>query len=131
MERRLDPAMRTCESLRERVELLSERITRAANLLRTRVDVALEQQNRDLLASMDRRAKLQLRLQQTVEGLSVVVLSYYSVGLVGYLLKALYAAGLPLDPDLLTGLSIPFVVAAVWFGIRRLHHTMGTGTPHG
>jgi uncharacterized membrane-anchored protein len=95
------------------------------------VDVALEQQNRDLLESMDRRAKLQLRLQQTVEGLSVVVLSYYSVGLVGYLIKALYAAGLPVDPDLLTGLSIPFVVAAVWFGIHRLHHAMGTRTEHG
>ena len=131
MERRLAPAMRTCESLRERVELLSKRITRAANLLRTRVDVALEQQNRDLLESMDRRAKLQLRLQQTVEGLSVVVLSYYSVGLVGYLIKALYAAGLPVDPDLLTGLSIPFVVAAVWFGIHRLHDAIGTRTDHG
>ncbi len=128
MERRLAPAMRTCESLRERVELLSKRITRAANLLRTRVDVALEQQNRDLLASMNRRAKVQLRLQQTVEGLSVVVLSYYSVGLLGYLFKALYAAGLPVDPDVLTGLSIPLVVAAVWFGIGRLHRAMATRT---
>ncbi len=126
MERRLAPAMRTCESLRERVELLSKRITRAANLLRTRVDVALEQQNRDLLASMNRRAKLQLRLQQTVEGLSVVVLSYYCVGLVGYVFKALYAAGLPVNPELLTGLSVPLVIAAVWFGVRRLHHAIGS-----
>lgn len=131
MERRLAPAMRTCESLRERLEVLSKRITRAANLLRTRVDVALEQQNRDLLASMDRRAQLQLRLQETVEGLSVVVLSYYSVGLVGYALKALKAAGLPIDAELLTGLSIPLVVGAVWYGIRRLHHALGTREPSG
>lgn len=129
MERRLAPAMRTCESLRERADLLSRRITRAANLLRTRVDVALEQQNRDLLASMNRRARLQLRLQQTVEGLSVVVLSYYSVGLVGYVFKALYEGGLAVNPDLLTGLSVPFVIAAVWFGVRWLHHAIGTRTP--
>ncbi len=126
MERRLSPAMSTCESLRERLELLSKRITRAANLLRTRVDVVLEQQNRDVLASMDRRAQLQLRLQETVEGLSVVVLSYYSVGLVGYAFKALKAAGLPINADLLTGLSIPLVVGGVWYGIRRMHHALGT-----
>lgn len=76
-ERRLAPAMRTVALVRERQDSLSTRIARAANLLRTRVDVALEQQNRDLLHSMDRRADLQLRLQETVEGLSVVVLSYY------------------------------------------------------
>ncbi len=119
MERRLAPAMRTCESTRERLEVLSERIARAANLLRTRVDVSLEQQNRDLLASMDRRARLQLRLQETVEGLSVVVLSYYLTGLLNYLLKSAESAGMALDPTLWTGLALPLVVLAVWLGIRR------------
>lgn len=124
MERRLAPAMRTCESVSYRLGVLSERVARAADLLRTRVDVALEKQNRDLLASMDRRAHLQLRLQETVEGLSVVVLSYYSVGLVGYAFKSLKAAGLPIDADLLTGLAIPFVVGAVWLGIQRFRRTL-------
>ncbi len=120
MERRLAPAMRTCESVSERLAGLADRVGRAGSLLRARVNVALEQQNRDLLASMDRRAHLQLRLQETVEGLSVVVLSYYSVGLVGYLAKALKAAGLAIDTDLVTGASIPLVVAAVFFGVGRL-----------
>src|SRR3546814_18423991 len=60
----------------------------ASNLLRTRVDIELEAQNRDVLMSMNRRARLQLRLQETVEGLSVVAISYYVVGLVGYAAKA-------------------------------------------
>lgn len=124
-DRRLAPAMRTVKSVRERQDSLSARIARAANLLRTRVDVALEQQNRDLLHSMDRRADLQLRLQETVEGLSVVVLSYYLVGLVSYAVKALSKLGLPLNTDLAAGLAIPVVLVVVGSGIRRLRRNHG------
>ncbi|WP_440995472.1 DUF3422 family protein [Arhodomonas sp. SL1] len=120
MERRFAPAVATCRATGERLDRLSRRVSRAANLLRTRVDVALEAQNRDLLASMNRRARLQLRLQQTVEGLSVVILSYYSVSLVGYAAKAVKAAGVPISAELITGLSIPVVVAVVGWGLLRL-----------
>jgi uncharacterized membrane-anchored protein len=123
-DRRLAPAMRTVETIRERQDSLSTRIARAANLLRTRVDVALEQQNRDLLHSMDRRADLQLRLQETVEGLSVVVLSYYLVGLISYAVKALSKLGLSLNPDLAAGLTIPVVLVVVGLGIRRLRRKL-------
>ena len=123
-DRRLAPAMRTVRSVGERQDSLSARIARAANLLRTYVDVALEQQNRDLLRSMDRRADLQLRLQETVEGLSVVVLSYYLVGLVSYAVKALSKLGLPLNPDLAAGLAIPVVLAVVGLGMRRLRRRL-------
>lgn len=117
--RRLAPAMATCESTRQRQDALAARITRAANLLRTRVDLALESQNRDLLASMERRARTQLRLQQTVEGLSVAAITYYVVGLVGYLAKALRTAGIPLSAELATGFAVPVVALAVWCGLRR------------
>lgn len=123
-DRRLAPAMRTVRSVGERQDSLSARIARAANLLRTRVDVALEQQNRDLLRSMDRRADLQLRLQETVEGLSVVVLSYYLVGLVSYAVKALSKLGLPLNPDLAAGLAIPVVLVVVGLGMRWLRRNL-------
>ena len=123
-DRRLAPAMRTVATVRERQDSLSARIARAANLLRTRVDVALEQQNRDLLRSMDRRADLQLRLQETVEGLSIVVLSYYLVGLVSYAVKALSKLGLPLNPDLAAGLAIPVVFAVVGLSMRRLRRNL-------
>ena len=91
LARRMAPAMRTCATTEERQTNLSEKLARAANLLRTRVDVELERQNRDLLKSMNERTRLQLRLQTTVEGLSVAAVSYYVVGLFGYLVKG--AAG--------------------------------------
>jgi uncharacterized membrane-anchored protein len=124
MDRRLAPAMRTCESVGERLETISTRLARVSALLRARVDVALEAQNRDLLASMNRRAQLQLRLQQTVEGLSVAAISYYVVGLVAYAAKAVKGAGVHVDPDVVAGLAIVPVALLVWLGIRRLHRRL-------
>jgi uncharacterized membrane-anchored protein len=120
IDRRLGPAMKTCESVSERQQLLATRVSRAGDLLRTRVDIALEEKNRDLLNSMNRRAELQLRLQETVEGLSVVAISYYLLGLIGYLAKGLKAVGLPVDYDLAGLIGLPLVAAAVWLGVRRL-----------
>jgi uncharacterized membrane-anchored protein len=119
--------MATCEAVAARLEARSDRVSRASQLLRTRIDIALEAQNGELLRSMDRRARLQLRLQQTVEGLSVAAISYYLVGLVGYAAKAAKVAGVALDADLLTGLSIPVVVGLVGFGVWRLRRLVERG----
>lgn len=125
MQRRLAPAMHTCRSVDQRVQALATRVARASNLLRTRVDVSMEGQSKDLLRSMDRRAHLQLRMQETVEGLSVVVLSYYLLGLVGYGLKGLKSAGIGINVELGTGIAIPLVVAVVFLGVRRLKRLAG------
>ncbi|MGB0683497.1 MAG: DUF3422 family protein [Magnetovibrionaceae bacterium] len=127
VERRTAPAMRTCDSLSERLETLSRRTARASDLLRTQVNVALEEQNRNLLQSMDRRAHVQLRLQETVEGLSVVAISYYLVGLVLYGAKAAKGAGLPINPEIAVGIAIPAVIALVWTGVRRLRKALSKG----
>lgn len=121
MQRRLAPAMSTCESVARRQAELSERVARASDLLRTRVDIVREMQNQELLASMNRRARLQLRLQETVEGLSVAAITYYLVGLVGYAAKAFKSAGYAVDPDIAMGVSIPLValLAAVGIGYVR------------
>lgn len=124
MDRRFVPALRTCEATAERLAQMSRRLTRAGALLRTRVDIAVEAQNQDLLASMDRRAHLQLRLQETVEGLSVAAITYYLVGLCGYLFKALDAAGVHLDKDIATGVAIPIVACQVWYGLRRFRKSL-------
>jgi uncharacterized membrane-anchored protein len=120
LARRTAPAMRTMETLQARQQDLSAKLSRAANLLRTRVDVELEEQNRDLLHSMNTRARLQLRLQQTVEGLSVAAISYYVVGLIGYLAKGGVLFGLHLDPTLVTALSVVPAVLLVWWIVRRV-----------
>jgi uncharacterized membrane-anchored protein len=122
MDRRLAPAMNTCESMVRRQEELAGRIGRTNDLLRTRVGIVQEQQNRRILESLNTRAAQQLRLQQAVEGLSVVAISYYSIGLVSYAGKALKAAGVPLNPDVLTGAMIPVLIGAVWLGLRRMHN---------
>lgn len=120
LARRMSPAMRTCATTEIRQSDLSEKLARAANLLRTRVDVEMERQNRDLLKSMNDRTRLQLRLQTTVEGLSVAAVSYYVVGLFGYLVKGLHDKGLPVDVSLATAVFVPVAVAAIWFVVRRI-----------
>lgn len=124
MDRRLAPAMNTCEAIVRRQESLAERIANTNDLLRTRVGIVQEQQNRKILQSMNTRAAQQLRLQQAVEGLSVVAISYYMTGLVYYAGKGLKAAGFPINPDLLAGLLLPAIAGIVWLGLRKLHKQM-------
>jgi len=119
MDRRFEPAMNTCLWTRRRLAELSDRISRTTQILRTRIEFINEQQTQSLLTSMDRRAKLQLRLQQTVEGLSLVVLTYYSVGLVSILAKGFKDLGLPLSTELIAAISVPVIAGALTFGIRR------------
>ena len=122
MARRLSPAMATCATVSQRLHQMSERVAQASSLLSTRVDIARQHQNQALLAATARRAKLQLRLQQTVEGLSVAAIVYYLAGLVGYGAKALKAAGLPLSPDLVTGAAVPVLALGAWWVLQRVHH---------
>lgn len=128
MRRRYQPAMRTVASAEERLRAMIERTRRAGDLLRTRVDVERSAQHQAILARMDKRADLQLRLQHTVEGLSVVAISYYAVGLLSYALYPL-AAALHLDKAYLVAGLTPVAVLAVWWGMRqvrkRLHHHGG------
>jgi uncharacterized membrane-anchored protein len=121
-ELRLAPAMNTCQVAAARQESLSTRVSRATQLLSTRVELTREHQEMQVLQSMNRRADLQLRLQQTVEGLSVAAITYYIIGLIGYAAKGAKAAGAPVNPDLAMGIAIPIVILIVALGIRRIHH---------
>jgi uncharacterized membrane-anchored protein len=123
MQRRLLPAMNTCAAMSRRQEDLSGRVARNSQLLRTRVDIELERQNQELLSQMNRRARLQLRLQETVEGLSVVVLTYYGSQLVQYLAKGtkdLHHA----STDVITAISIPLIAGLVAWGMHRMRRKL-------
>jgi uncharacterized membrane-anchored protein len=126
-ERRLAPAMNTCTAAALRQERLSRRVARANQLLSTRIDITNEHQTQALLESMDRRALIQLRLQTTVESLSVAALTYYVVGLVGYAAKGAKAAGAPFSPDLAMAVAVPFVALVAWSGMRRMRRLVTKG----
>ncbi len=129
LERRFSPAMTTCRAVTERIGGLAERCERASNLLRTRVDIALEGQNQRLLQSMEARTRQQLMLQQTVEGLSVVAISYYSIAIFGKLTESL-ADFLPaLDVKLVTLASIPVIIILVWWMVRRVRKRVYRAAP--
>lgn len=118
MLRRYEPAMRTVKSTEKRIATLADRARRGGELLRTRVDVERSAQNQALLASMDRRADLALRLQHTVEGLSVVAISYYAVSLASYLAYPL-AQALGQSKGMTTAMITLPVVGLVWWSIQR------------
>jgi uncharacterized membrane-anchored protein len=119
MERRFKPAVATCATVAQRLHGLSEQVARTSTLLSTRVDIARERQNQALLASMDRRAKMQLRLQQAVEGLSVAAIVYYVAGLIGYLAKGLKARGASIDADVIVAVAIPIIAILVLYATNR------------
>lgn len=123
MLRRFDPAMRTVESTSKRLRAMADRAMRAGELLRTRVDVERSAQNQKLLESMDARADQQLKLQKTVEGLSVVAISYYAVSLASYAAYPLTEV-LGLSKGMITAILTVPVVLLVWGIIRRIHHKM-------
>jgi len=120
MQRRMAPAMATCRTMARRVDDLAGRVSRASGLLRTRVDIVRERQNQALLASMNRRAKMQLHLQQTVEGLSVVVITYYGASLVAIAARALRAGGVHIEPEIAEGIALPVVALIVFLAVHRV-----------
>jgi uncharacterized membrane-anchored protein len=123
-ERRLAPAMNTCRAVSKRQESLSAHVARANQLLATRVDITRERQNQALLESMNRRAKAQFKLQQTVEGLSIAAITYYVVGLIGYIAKGLKAMGFHVDYELIQAVSIPVVIVLTAFGIHHVRQAV-------
>ena len=124
LNRRFLPAMATVSATHKRLTSLSERIERSSALIRTRADIVREEQNQKLLEKLNDGQRMQLRMQQTVEGLSIAAISYYALGLVVYTLKAAKASGLSINIDIATGLMIPVVVGAVTYFTSRIRRQL-------
>lgn len=121
IKRRLEPAINTCSSISHRFTLLSERVSNASQLLRTKVDIMIERQNQALLSSMALRAKMQLRMQQMIESISTVAITYYAASLIGKVAEALHAMGWNTHPELAEGISIPFILIVIMISSKRIH----------
>ena len=126
MERRLSPAINTCSAVAARQKDLSQRIARSAQLLRTRVDIELKRQHQDQLIQMNHRATLQLRLQETVEGLSIVAITYYASQLISYIAKGFSSLITPVTPEIITACSIPVIALITALSLRRLRKSLTT-----
>jgi uncharacterized membrane-anchored protein len=124
MQRRLSPAMATVQATAQRLSSLSDRVAHTSDLLRTRVDIVTEAQNQQLLEKLTRGQDLQLRLQSTVEGLSIAAISYYVISLLLYGGKALKAAGVPINPEVIAGTLVPLVLYAVWRTTQNIHRRL-------
>jgi len=133
LSRRFAPAMAFCESTDARLTDVADRINRAVSLARVRVEMNREANNQQLFKALAHRQKLQLRLQQTVEGLSVVAISYYLLGLVGYIAKAVKdlpaLAAWRLQPEWVVGVAVVPVVLGVKLFLNRLHRHLGSDPP--
>jgi uncharacterized membrane-anchored protein len=127
MDRRLSPARSTCEWAVRRQTALSERVSRMSNLLRTRVEIEQQQSSQDLLSAMNRRQGLQLKLQSTVEGLSVAAITYYLTGLVHHVSEGLEEHGWPYSVSTTTAAAVPLIALVVWLFMRRLHRRLKLG----
>jgi uncharacterized membrane-anchored protein len=125
--RRITPAVKTCQTASNHLEDISRRVTRASDLLRTRVDMVLQEQNQTLLKSMNHRAHVQMRLQQTVEGLSVAAISYYGMQLFETMLTSLPSFGIEYNHELVSGFAVPIVIALVFIGTRIVHKRLLKG----
>jgi uncharacterized membrane-anchored protein len=125
--RRITPAVKTCQTASNHLEDISRRVTRASDLLRTRVEMVLQEQNQTLLKSMNHRAHIQMRLQQTVEGLSVAAISYYGMQLFETMLTSLPSLGIEYNHDLVSGFAVPVVIALVFIGTRLIHKRLLKG----
>lgn len=126
MERRVSPAMSTCASGAIRLDKLGNKVAQAIDLLRTRVSIVQERQSQAVLHRLNENSVRQLRLQQAVEGLSVVAISYYATSLTVYCLKAAKNAGLDFSVEVATGLALPVILALTWFGLKRFQHQATT-----
>ena len=122
--RRITPAVKTCQTASNHLEDISRRVTRASDLLRTRVEMVLQEQNQTLLKSMNHRAHVQMRLQQTVEGLSVAAISYYGMQLFETMLSSLPSLGVKYNHELVSGFAVPIVIGIVFIGTRVVHKSL-------
>ncbi|CAN5327512.1 DUF3422 domain-containing protein [soil metagenome] len=129
IDRRMMPPMNTCAAMARRQDELSGRVARNSQLLRTRVDLALKRQNQQVLVQMNQRARSQLQLQETVEGLSIVAITYYGSQLVHYLAEGAHEYWKAISPGLITAISIPVIAIAVAMSLRHLRKRLENVAP--
>mgnify|MGYP000739664593 CR=1 FL=1 len=121
MDRHLAPAQATCRACGDRINQLSERIARTTELIRSQVSLNLESQNRDLLSAINNRTNRQLKLQAKVEGLTVIVVTYYAFDLLERTMRNLLPAGdVQKNGLILLSAVVPLIALGLYLYLRRI-----------
>jgi len=124
LENRIDPAVATCRALEKRLDSVAAKVARSTELLNTRISLSIETQNQAVFDTISRTARNQYELQQTVEGLSIVAISYYALSLIGDVLSGASVV-LPVDREIVLALAAPLVVLVTWFALRLVRRGHG------
>lgn len=119
LNNRVQPALATCKAMEKRLVALTQKVQRSIELLDARITLSIQTQNRSVLDAISQTGRSQYRLQLTVEGLSIIAISYYALGILGYVFEGLHEA-LPFTKGEMLAVSAPLVVLLVFLGIRRL-----------
>ena len=124
LDNRIRPALATCRAMEKRLTDLGGRVQRSIELLNATMSVAIQSQNQEVLDTILSTAQSQYRLQETVEGLSIIAITYYGLGILSYLLEGMHDA-LPISKPVLLSVAAPVIAIMVFFVVRRLRRHKG------
>lgn len=122
IQHRLAPGMQSVKAFERRLDELADEVSSALALARTQLDHASQRQSQALLASMETRARQQVHLAQAVEGLSVAAITYYSIGLLSYVLHAIPPFGV--DDTVIEALAIVPIAVMAALITRRMRRAV-------
>lgn len=127
LNRRMQPAIDLCAAVARQQATLENRLSQMAQILRTRVEIGLAQQNQTVLAQLKSNGDMQVKLQRSVEGFSVVAISYYLVSLIAIFLKGGEKAGWLSGWEIYEALLAPVAIIIVLLRLRSVIRAHGAG----
>jgi uncharacterized membrane-anchored protein len=89
----------------------------------SRAQVEIEEQNSEILQSLNERTSSQLKIQKAVEGLSIIVISYYLFSLFKLGLQSLDALGVAIEPSVAAAVLGPLglgIIGLLAWRIQRV-----------
>ncbi|PBJ03980.1 hypothetical protein BSF40_40900 [Pseudomonas sp. ACN5] len=98
IERRFKPTVRYCAVTEQRLDVLAKSVANLGELLQARVQVEMEEQNAEILKSLNTRADAQIKIQRAVEGLSIIAITYYVLSLLKLLYSGIHVLGVNWSP---------------------------------
>ncbi len=99
-----------------RIDSIRREMTDLITMLRTKIDLFLQEQSLELQQSVDETTKTQMIMQHTVESLSVIVLSYYITHMAGFIFESLEVSHVISIPvATVKAIFVPIAIVISWY----------------